>query len=384
MPDTHEETSRKPRILFLSYYIYDPSAPGFKPKYELLSEKWEGDIFHLTTKTKDVEAGSFTFRGCKSLQKNIIFKQLYYIWFCIRSAMRYGPYDVIISYDPMICGIISMLLKPFLHAKLLIEVNTDHFYTIPGTTAGIKAKIVRLIKNVMMRISFGGADAIKFINSKLASEYRSRFNLSQDKIKQDIFFSYIGTQAFTPSGKDGDNTILMVGHPYEIKGVDVLIKGFNRISKDYPDVTLRIIGMCRNLEHYKAMVAEGSKVEFLPGISHKEIVRYFQNCLFYVLSSRAEAMGRVMIEAMACSKAVIGSRVSGVLDVAVEGETGFIFDSENSEDLAVKMRILLDNPEQCKAMGRAGRKRVENYFTPEIYVRRYFEFMNKLLSGTEN
>lgn len=384
MQEKADSPFKKTKVLFLSYYIYDPSVPGFKPKYELLSSEWKGDIFHLTTSTKDLKAGSFTFRGCKSLQTNVIFKQMYYLWFCIRSAMRHGPYDVIISYDPMICGIISILLKFFMRSKLLIEVNTDHFYRVPGEGTGIKSKMIRRIKEFMMRISFSRADAVKFINSKLATEYRARFDLPEDKIHQDVFFSYIGTQAFYPSEKPEENTILMVGHPFRIKGVDILIKAFNRISTDYPDVKLRIIGMCRNLDHYKSMVADNSKVEFLPGIPHDEIVRYFQNCMFYVLASRTEAMGRVMIEAMACAKPVIGSRVSGVLDVVDDGKTGLIFESENDEDLSEKMRILLDNPETRMSMGRAGLKRVTEYFSPEIYARRYFDFMSKVISEPEN
>ncbi len=379
-----KDTKSKTKVLFLSYYIYDPSVPGFKPKYEILSSKWEGDIFHLTTENKDLKAGSFTFRGCKSLQTNVIFKQLFYLWFCIRSAMRHGPYDVIISYDPMICGIISIILKTFMKSKLLIEVNTDHFYRVPGDTNNFKSKIVRRIKEWMMRLSFSQADAVKFINSTLASDYRNRFDLPENKIKQDIFFSYIGTQAFTPSSHSEDNTILMVGHPYRIKGVDVLIKAFNRISADYPETTLRIIGMCKNLHYYKSLVAKESKVEFLPGIPHDEIVRYFRSCLFYVLASRTEAMGRVMIEAMACGKPVIGSNVSGVLDVVADGETGFIFESENDWDLSEKMRLLLDAPERRDSMGAAGIDRVEKLFSPEIYATRYFEFMAQIVPSPSN
>jgi hypothetical protein len=55
---------------------------------------------------------------------------LVYFWFCLRKARQQGPFDVIISYDPLACGIAGVLVKLFTGAKLVIEVNGDHFWGI--------------------------------------------------------------------------------------------------------------------------------------------------------------------------------------------------------------------------------------------------------------
>lgn len=372
------------RVLFISYYIDDPSVPGFAPKYALLSERWKGDVLHLAPADAECGAGNFVFRGCAYHRGSVLLRQWRYLLFCLRHARRHGAYDLVISYDPMICGLISLLVKRMVGAKLLVEVNTDHFYRPEADRESMKARAMRWIKTGMMRLSFAGADAVKFINTRLAEDYGHRFGrLGPDRAGgpvRDTFFSFIGTQAFGPDTAAGSRTILTVGHPYWVKGVDVLIRAFNRIAPLYPDVRLKIIGMCPDLAAYKAMVDDASRIDFLPGISHREIVPHFQQCLFYVLASRTESMGRVMIEAMACGKAVVGARVGGVPDVIAEGETGLLFRSEDDADLARKMTMLLDDPALCRRMGEAGLHRCSTEFTPERYTERYFRFADRIMA----
>ena len=79
---------------------------------------------------------------------------------------------------------------------------------------------------------------------------------------------------------------------------------------------------------------------------------------------------------MACGAAVVASATGGILEVVVEGETGhlvpfaqdptttFPSDPEQfAQDLAARIRELLADPEKAKAMGAAGRKRVEAHFS---------------------
>lgn len=369
------------RVLFISYYIDDPTVPGFSPKYHMLSKRWEGDVLHLAPDYFEHSAGRFVFRGCRYNRKNVLIRQLQYLLFCLRHVFKQGPYDLVVSYDPMICGIISLVVKPIAKAKLLVEVNTDHFFRLSKDRESLPERVTRWIKTGMMRLSFWGADAVKFINSRLATDYTKRFKLERKPgLVRATFFSFIGTQAFSPANPSEDRVILSVGHPFEVKGVDTLIRAFNRIAPLYPGVTLKVIGMCHNLSDYQALVGDRTRVVFLPGVSHKEIVSHFQQCLFYVLASRTESMGRVMVEAMACGKAVVGARVGGVPDVVVDGETGLLFQADDDVDLADKMARLLDDPDLRRGMGEAGLRRCDREFSPERYSELYFGFVDRILA----
>jgi starch synthase len=89
-----------------------------------------------------------------------------------------------------------------------------------------------------------------------------------------------------------------------------------------------------------------------------------------------EPFGIINLEAMACRAPVVASATGGILEVVVEGETGhlvpfaadattgFPTDPEKfARDLATRVTELLRNPAKAKAMGEAGRRRVEEHFS---------------------
>jgi len=87
-----------------------------------------------------------------------------------------------------------------------------------------------------------------------------------------------------------------------------------------------------------------------------------------VCPSIYEPFGLVILEAMACETAVVASKVGGIPEIVVDGETGFLIDydagrhDEFSAALAEKVGRLLDDPVRATAMGEAGRKRVLTHF----------------------
>jgi len=351
-------------------------APNFRLKYELFSKWYNGTMCHLGGGYQCLPAGSFIFSAlpCRA---NVVTRQLNYIIFCIRAALKMRKVDYIISYDPTICGLIGVLIKMLTGAKLIIEVNTDQMFSIEGNNKSWAAKVAGYVKFFLMRIILPRADGIKFVSNALSEKYINFFNLENCKAQKVAFYSYIATQAFSKTDMH-NNYILLVGHPYSVKGVDIMIKAFNRISSEYPAIRLEIIGHCEDRSYYETLTAGNKNITFSKGIEYSEIVPKFERCVFLVLPSRTEGIPRVLIEAMACGKAVIGSRVGGIPEVIEENKTGLLFESENDMELAEKMRILLDNPDLRKRLGDAGYEVAKNKFSPEKYVKTYHKFLESL------
>jgi glycosyltransferase involved in cell wall biosynthesis len=82
-----------------------------------------------------------------------------------------------------------------------------------------------------------------------------------------------------------------------------------------------------------------------------------------VLPAKAEPFGLVLLEAMALGKAVIATDAGGPRDIVVDGETGRLVAPSDSAALAAAMHELLADPDRCRAMGDAGRRRFERQFT---------------------
>ncbi len=90
-------------------------------------------------------------------------------------------------------------------------------------------------------------------------------------------------------------------------------------------------------------------------------------------------MGRVLVEAMAAGKPVIGSNVDGIPNVIKNGVNGFLFENEDVNDLAQKLEKLITTPELRKRMGNEGRKCIKNKFSEDVFFSNTMKFYHEIL-----
>jgi len=162
--------------------------------------------------------------------------------------------------------------------------------------------------------------------------------------------------------KDGDRVMLFVGglgDAHYFKGITYLLDAFALVKKrvrDGENIKLVIVGEGNRKEEYKTCAKQlgiHDQVVFATAPSTKDLVAYYNIADVLVLPAidSSEAFGIVLIEAMACGKPVIASRLPGVRSVVEEGESGLLTEPKNTEDLANKMETLLCNPALREAMG---------------------------------
>jgi len=111
-------------------------------------------------------------------------------------------------------------------------------------------------------------------------------------------------------------------------------------------------------------------------VTKEEAIQLYSHCAVFCCPSVYEPFGIINLEAMACRAPVVASATGGILEVVVEGETGHLVPFEAdpvttfpsdpakfSRDLADRINELLADPAKARAMGEAGRKRVEDHFS---------------------
>jgi starch synthase len=95
----------------------------------------------------------------------------------------------------------------------------------------------------------------------------------------------------------------------------------------------------------------------------EEVVQLYSHAAVFVCPSVYEPFGLINLEAMACETAVVASAVGGILEVVEDGKTGLLVEPGRPDALARAIRTLLADPARRRAMGRAGRERVEAHFS---------------------
>jgi glycosyltransferase involved in cell wall biosynthesis len=99
-----------------------------------------------------------------------------------------------------------------------------------------------------------------------------------------------------------------------------------------------------------------------------------------VSSSQWEGMPNVIMEAMAAGKPVVATAVGGTPELVIPGETGWLVPPQDPEALALASQKMLEKPDLALEMGKAGRRRIEAFFSIEKMVRGTENIYQRLLS----
>ncbi len=173
-------------------------------------------------------------------------------------------------------------------------------------------------------------------------------------------------------------------------GPDILLQAISKVKEKIPDIQLTLAGEGDLTSALKLAVLDydiQDNVQFVGHIENKEIYSLIKQHHFMVMPSvmESESFGVAVLEANACGRPVIASRIGGVPEVIRDGETGLLVPPENVGKLAEAIIKLATNRDLCNSMGKAAYDFVkENYdwessldSMAELYERLIYEQKTK-------
>ena len=181
--------------------------------------------------------------------------------------------------------------------------------------------------------------------------------------------------SFKPLPSGDHLNFIYIGRVMKLKGIDEYLECARRIKEKHPDVTFYIAGWNEEPE-YMAKVEEAQKKGWVEYIGfRKDIDQWIERCHCTILASHGgEGVPNVLLESAATGRICIASDINGSRDVVNDGETGFLFKVGDADDLTDKVeRFIALSDEEKKAMGAAGRKKIEREFDRQIVVRKYLD-----------
>jgi glycosyltransferase involved in cell wall biosynthesis len=158
------------------------------------------------------------------------------------------------------------------------------------------------------------------------------------------------------------------------KGLATLIEAFAHVAAQNNDLHLAIVGSGPELARLESLAQElrvFDRCVFQPAVS--DVASWLKSIDLFVVPSLSEALSNSLMEAMACGCACIASRTGGNPELIREGETGLLFEPGNTQDLAEKLRRLLDNPDLRSRVAEAGSRSIRDRFSLAASVKRMQE-----------
>ena len=169
--------------------------------------------------------------------------------------------------------------------------------------------------------------------------------------------------------------ILFVGRISKEKGVLTLIKAVKNLF-----IPLKIVGEGPMSEEYKKYIKKNNiyNIHFEGHKSGSKLVDLYRHAAFIVVPSEwYEVFGLVIIEAFACAKPVIASKIGAIPELVIDRETGLLFKAGDHLELREKINVLFSNPSLIIEMGRNARKKVETEYNHEIHYHKLMEVYEK-------
>ncbi len=392
-----QNISDLPDVLFIGGTRYSyPLNETHKKKFSALSKVSRNHVFAYST---DGKFGNFfdgaNFYLIPSKMPRIIrypfflFSALFMI---IYTTFRHNVMIVICQspYEGISAVIAKLILKVLRkNISIITEVHGD-WESAPALYLSPKSKLFsRILSRLGRRLSnltLKNSNVIRSISSFTTEKLSSKFN------KPIVEFpTYTDIELFLNSNDDiqksslYNNYIFYAGMLIYLKGVHVLIESMTKIVEKYEKQLLLIAGSGEYQKELERLVKERKledNIIFLGHLDQRTLSSYMRNCMVLVLPSLMEGLGRVLIEAMACGKPVIGTAVGGIPDLIKDGKNGFLVQPNNSEAIANRIIYLIQNPDVAVKMGINGREFVSATFSTMKYTANFQELIHTAMKYT--
>lgn len=210
--------------------------------------------------------------------------------------------------------------------------------------------------------------------------YRTKFiedGVNPNKIK--AIHNSIEMNDYNVKTKD-DRYALYFGRLSKEKGIINLINAFTKLKKG----KLYIAGEGPEKENIEKIIKENKlekRVELLGFLNKEQMTEKTQNCKFVIVPSIwYENCPYSILETLAIGKPVIGANIGGIPELVNDGENGYIYDYDNVNELAEKMKILFEDDKKVKEFSNKSKQLAKELYSREHY---YNELINIYENLTE-
>jgi len=175
--------------------------------------------------------------------------------------------------------------------------------------------------------------------------------------------------------------ILCIGRLVSQKGFDIALDAFHLLRQEFPGILLTIAGngdLRQDLEQQTATLGLSAAVDFPGWVSPAKIGELINSATIVLVPSRYEPFGLVALEAARLGRPVVATRVGGLPEIVVDGETGFLVPAENPFALADAVKRLLLSPNKTIEMGQSARTHALTCFEWDKFVDNYEQLLMRV------
>lgn len=252
-------------------------------------------------------------------------------------VLRFGTPDLILVHSATWAGYAASLIhKKYSVPYLVVEHRSFFVWSTPEARKMVKPYYLPFFKE-----AYKNCSRLVPVSESLMAGLRALMPWIDEKVE--IIPNMIREEMFQPPSSPRHAkpfVFFWAGRLEHVKGIDLLLKAISEIqTQTEAEFSVRLAGrgsLRSQLENQAESLGIGNQVAFLGRISREEIQQEMQEANCFVLPTRYEAFGAVLIEAMATGLPVIATR-SGGPQFIVNDTNGILIDPEREDQLAAAM-----------------------------------------------
>jgi len=347
-------------VLFIAPTTYQlPLTENLKKKFITLSEVCNVSVLAFANSKTFLNETYGNFYLNKKIKNRLInyFRIIQISIFTTHKIIKKENIDIVCFQDP-VSSFFSILFLKVRRAevKIVVETHGDFIETLSLEKNLVLPRLYKKLFYIMAKYSIGKSNIIRAVSSSTEQQVLD-IDSSKSVVRFPAWIDFKDFQNIEPKPLSKDKfNILFIGSVTDRKKPHMIIEAIQRINdKSY---NLSIVGPAPNEKYFKELKDLIDKsdlqnqVSLIGPVDRESVKDYYSTSNLMILPSISEGLARVIFESQVAMCPVLVTDAPGMSDIVIDGQTGYIFESNNLDSLSLKIEYIKNNYDEASLVAK--------------------------------
>jgi glycosyltransferase involved in cell wall biosynthesis len=347
-------------VLFIAPTTYQlPLTENLKKKFITLSEVCNVSVLAFANSKTFLNETYGNFYLNKKIKNRLInyFRIIQISIFTTHKIIKKENIDIVCFQDP-VSSFFSILFLKVRRAevKIVVETHGDFIETLSLEKNLVLPRLYKKLFYIMAKYSIGKSNIIRAVSSSTEQQVLD-IDSSKSVVRFPAWIDFKDFQNIEPKPLSKDKfNILFIGSVTDRKKPHMIIEAIQRINdKSYH---LSIVGPAPNEKYFKELkdlidkLGLQNQVSLIGPVDRESVKDYYSSSNLMILPSISEGLARVIFESQVAMCPVLVTDAPGMSDIVIDGQTGYVFESNNLDSLSLKIEYINNNYDEASLVAK--------------------------------
>ena len=347
-------------VLFIAPTTYQlPLTENLKKKFITLSEVCNVSVLAFANSKTFLNETYGNFYLNKKIKNRLInyFRIIQISIFTTHKIIKKENIDIVCFQDP-VSSFFSILFLKVRRAevKIVVETHGDFIETLSLEKNLVLPRLYKKLFYIMAKYSIGKSNIIRAVSSSTEQQVLD-IDSSKSVVRFPAWIDFKDFQNIEPKPPSKDKfNILFIGSVTDRKKPHMIIEAIQRSNdKSY---NLSIVGPAPNEKYFKELKDLIDKsdlqnqVSLIGPVDRESVKDYYSSSNLMILPSISEGLARVIFESQVAMCPVLVTDAPGMSDIVIDGQTGYVFESNNLDSLSLKIEYINNNYDEASLVAK--------------------------------